>query len=71
MNSLTIPNSPRFSVLQLLGLPQDTDFVALGKLHGSQGLKPSYPQYLEYYTAWADSYRNYLLSASTNSDSSF
>ncbi|HHP7232408.1 MAG TPA: hypothetical protein ACFCUY_16300 [Xenococcaceae cyanobacterium] len=73
MNILNIANSSRLTspkLLDLLDLPQNTDFVALGNLHGSQGLNPVYPQYLEYYTAWANSYRDFLLSAASSSDSS-
>ena len=49
--------------LALLELPLDTDFAQLGHEHGSKGLKAQYPQYIEYYDAWADAYRQFLLSS--------
>lgn len=71
MNTLTITNSPRLSTLSWLGLPEDTDLAVLGKLHGSAGEQPIYPQYIEYYQAWSDSYRDFLLSKSSPSNLPF
>jgi hypothetical protein len=73
MNTFTISDSllsSQISTFNLLGLPTDTNLAQLGHQHGLNGLDAQYPQYLEYYQAWSDSYRQFLLSSQNKNSSS-
>ncbi|MDJ0747060.1 MAG: hypothetical protein QNJ32_27460 [Xenococcaceae cyanobacterium MO_167.B27] len=47
--------------IQAIPTPGGTNLIKLGRKHGLQAINPQFPEYLQYYKAWAEGYREYLL----------
>ncbi|MDJ0535985.1 MAG: hypothetical protein QNJ70_26430 [Xenococcaceae cyanobacterium MO_207.B15] len=67
-NTTPVLENPKTRTLRLIGLSRDTDLIALGRQDGIRGRQPQYPEYDEYYKAWSDSYRDYLLEIKSQPD---
>ena len=48
--------------IQIIRSKGGTNLIELGRKHGNTGITPQFPEYLQYYKAWAKAYREYLLS---------
>ncbi len=47
--------------IQVIRSKGGNNLIELGRKHGLQGITPQFPEYLQYYKAWAEAYREYLL----------